>query len=223
LESIAAAMRERVAELAGAELASGGRPGHPPRTLARWGAPSLTYRVAGFDYRVDHGAFFQVNRRLVDDFVALVLGRVAKPELVWDLYAGVGLFARQIADRGAEVYAVESAPASLAALQQNLAGLNAHAVASTTLDYLRGNRERRERRPDLLLLDPPRAGLGSEVTQLLNAIHAPEMVYVSCDPLTLARDLRALTLERYRIEALALVDMFPQTFHIETVVHLRRT
>ena len=197
--------------------------GLQPAIVASYGESSLDYAVAGVSYRVDHGAFFQVNRWLVDDFVALVLGRVAKPELVWDLYAGVGLFARQVANRGAEVCAVESAPASLAALQYNLAGLNAHAVPSTTLDYLRGNRERRERRPDLILLDPPRAGLGSEVTQLLNAIHAPEMVYVSCDPLTLARDLCALTLERYRIEGLALVDMFPQTFHIETVVHLRRT
>jgi len=60
------------------------------------------------------------------------------------------------------------------------------------------------------------------VTNLLNAIYAPEMVYVSCDPATLARDLKALTLERFRIESMTLVDMFPQTFHLETVVRLKR-
>jgi 23S rRNA (uracil1939-C5)-methyltransferase len=77
--------------------------------------------------------------------------------------------------------------------------------------------------PGLIVLDPPRAGLGPEVTTLLNQIHAPEMVYVSCDPATLARDLRALTQERYHIQSMTLADMFPQTFHIETVVKLRRS
>ena len=123
----------------------------------------------------------------------------------------------------AEIVAVESAPASLAALNQNLDEASGRAVASTTLDYLRRNRELREPRPDLIVLDPPRAGLGDTVTQLLNAIHAPEMVYVSCDPATLARDLRQLTQERYRIHSVTLVDMFPQTFHIETVVRLKRS
>jgi len=143
-------------------------------------------------------------------------------EIAWDLYAGVGLFARRLASSFAQVLAVESAPASFPALQHNLLGTTGRAISSTTLDFLRRNRQEREPRPDLIVLDPPRAGLGGEVTSLLNAIHAPEMVYVSCDPATLARDLRALTQERYRIESLTLVDMFPQTFHIETVVQLSR-
>ena len=78
------------------------------------------------------------------------------------------------------------------------------------------------RGPDLIIVDPPRAGLGDQVTHLLNAIHAPVMTYVSCDPTTLARDLKRLTEERYRIESVALVDMFPQTFHLETIVRLNR-
>jgi 23S rRNA (uracil1939-C5)-methyltransferase len=72
------------------------------------------------------------------------------------------------------------------------------------------------------VLDPPRAGLGEETTTLLNAIYAPAMVYVSCDPATLARDLRALTQERYSVSQVTLVDMFPQTFHLETVVQLEK-
>jgi 23S rRNA (uracil1939-C5)-methyltransferase len=170
---------------------------------------------------VDHGAFFQVNRWLIDEFLALVLDGHSGG-LAWDLFAGVGLFARQLAGSFGQVLAVESSPSSFAALQSNLEGTTGRASANTTLDFLRRNREEREGRPDLIVLDPPRAGLGEETTRLLNAIGAPEMVCVSCDPMTLARDLRALTQERYKIEKITLVDMFPQTFHLETVVQLRR-
>jgi 23S rRNA (uracil1939-C5)-methyltransferase len=193
-----------------------------PKILSTTGQPSLNYTASGFAYRVDHGAFFQVNRWLIDQFVALIMPN-SRGKLAWDLFAGVGLFARQLTSHFPEILAVESAHASLAALQHNLAGTDGRAVASTTLEFLRRNREEREPRPDFIVLDPPRAGLGEEVTTLLNAIHAPEMVYVSCDPATLARDLRQLTRERYRIDGITLVDMFPQTFHVETVVRLHRT
>ncbi len=196
--------------------------GNPfPSLLAQSGSGSLTYTVADTPYRLDQGAFFQVNRHLLDRFVALVTNGHSG-QTAWDLYAGVGLFARQLAPSFEKVIAVESAPTSQAALSHNLPGINASAVFATTLDHLRRNRENREPRPDLIVLDPPRAGLGEEVATLLNAISAPKMVYVSCDPTTLARDLRALTLERYKIDCLTLVDMFPQTFHMETVVHLSR-
>jgi len=193
-----------------------------PQILATSGHNSLEYRAAGFSYRVDHGAFFQVNRWLIDEFVRHVTaGHSGK--LAWDLFAGVGLFARQLTRSFEEVLAVESAPASQAALEHNLMGTNSRSSSLTTLDFLRRNREEREPRPDFLVLDPPRTGLGEETTSLLNAIHAPAMAYVSCDPATLARDLHALSSERYKIDSITLVDMFPQTFHIETVVRLSRT
>jgi 23S rRNA (uracil1939-C5)-methyltransferase len=193
-----------------------------PEHIAATGETSLTYTVGHTPYRVDAGAFFQVNRFLLDRFTQLVTDSVPEAKLAWDLYSGVGLFARRLALRCDRVHAVEIAPASRAALHYNLAGTSAIPFISTTLDYLCRNREQREPRPDAIVLDPPRAGLGAEVTQLLNAIHAPELVYVSCDPATLARDLKALTAERYRIAQITLADMFPQTFHIETVVHLKR-
>ena len=196
--------------------------GLSPSILASIDQPSLNYTAASVSYRVDHGAFFQVNRHLIDDFASLVTANHSG-NLAWDLYAGVGLFARQLSTRFAQVTAVESAPASEAALRHNLTSANASAVASSTLDFLRRNRELREPRPDFIIIDPPRAGLGDQVTTLLNAIHAPVMVYVSCDPATLARDLRQLTQERYLVENITLVDMFPQTFHLETVVRLRRS
>jgi len=193
-----------------------------PKILGASGGPSMTYSAAGFPYRVDHGAFFQVNRWLIDNFVSLITDHPSGG-VAWDLFAGVGLFARQLAGNFAQVLAVESAPASFSALRHNLSGTTGRAVGSTALDFLRHNREQREPRPDLIILDPPRAGLGEETTSLLNAIHVAQMIYVSCDPATLARDLRTLTQERYKIESITLVDMFPQTFHLETVVHLSRS
>ncbi|MGA2752574.1 MAG: 23S rRNA (uracil(1939)-C(5))-methyltransferase RlmD [Terracidiphilus sp.] len=189
------------------------------RTVARAGAESLAYRAAGFDYRVDQGAFFQVNRWLVDELVECVTAGLHGGQ-AWDLFAGVGLFARKLAERFERVIAVESAPAAKAPLKHNLGGTNATAVKATTLEFLRGaaNGER----PDAIIVDPPRTGLGAETTELLGRISAPEMVYVSCDPATLARDLRALVAAGYAIERIALADLFPQTFHLETVVKLRR-
>jgi 23S rRNA (uracil1939-C5)-methyltransferase len=227
-EEFTQALAGRIPELKGVESLSEGAKGQPPRSVAQWGAKSLVYRAAGFDYRVDQGAFFQVNRWLVDALVERVTSH-PPGTLAWDLFAGVGLFARQLGARFARVIAVESAPASIAALAHNLRGTNASAVKSTTLDFLR--RERAGSRsglvvPDLIVVDPPRTGLGPETTALLAEIAAPEIVYVSCDPATLARDLRALvdsrTGPRYIIDQITLADLFPQTFHLETVVRLRR-
>jgi 23S rRNA (uracil1939-C5)-methyltransferase len=201
--------------------------GESSRTIAQWGAPSLAYHAAGFDYRVDHGAFFQVNRWLVDGLTeAVASGRFARnadrqrSDLAWDLFAGVGLFARKLAEGFGRVIAVESAASATAALAANLRGTGGSAVHATTLDFLRRNKTDR---PDLIVVDPPRAGLGTEITALLGGIGAPALTYVSCDPATLARDLRALLASGYAIESLTLADLFPQTFHLESVVHLRRT
>jgi 23S rRNA (uracil1939-C5)-methyltransferase len=194
------------------------------RTVARVGAESIDYRAAGFEFRVDHGAFFQVNRWLVDELVECVRGGLSGG-LAWDLFAGVGLFARKLAERFERVVAVESAPAAMAALTENLKGTNATAVKATTLEFLRGaaKGERPDAIvPDLIVADPPRAGLGAETTELLGRIAAPALVYVSCDPATLARDLRELLSAGYKIERVTLADLFPQTFHLETVVKLRR-
>ncbi len=200
-----------------------------PRTVARAGAESIAYRAAGFDYRVDHGAFFQVNRWLMDELVDCVTHGLSGG-LAWDLFAGVGLFARKLAESFGSVVAVESATAAMAALTENLKGTNATVVKTATLEFLRGavKGERPDLivpdlvAPDLIVVDPPRSGLGAETTASLGRIGAQQLVYVSCDPATLARDLRALVGAGYAIERMALADLFPQTFHLETVVRLRR-
>ncbi len=213
-----------VPEVLGVEFAAEAVERQPPQRLALWGASSLAYRAAGFDDRVDHGAFFQVNRWLVDALVDRVVGNT-QGELAWDLFSGVGLFARRLADRFARVVAVESAPQSADALAHNLRDTKATAVKATTRDFLR--RKLHGKRsdgivPDLIVVDPPRAGLGAETTALLAAAAAPQIVYVSCDPATLVRDLRVLIAAGYKIEQITLADLFPQTFHLETIVRLRR-
>jgi 23S rRNA (uracil1939-C5)-methyltransferase len=244
LHDFCRALAERIPQLTGAELAAEDPAGRHPRGDSRtplaapgkalWGAPSLTYRAAGYSYRVDHGAFFQVNHRLIDALVDRVLGggdgEDAQGALAWDLFAGVGLFARRLAGRFTRVLAVESAPSAAAALAQNLAGTGGEPVYATTLDFLRRVDASRPGKivpgrivPDLIIVDPPRAGLEAETTALLARIAAPALTYVSCDPATLARDLRPLLDAGYVISDITLADLFPQTFHIETVVHLRRS
>jgi 23S rRNA (uracil1939-C5)-methyltransferase len=216
-DEFAAELRNRIPQLAGAELVF--ESAHqPPRTLAQWGETSVVYRAASADYRVDHGAFFQVNRWLVDALVERVTAGYSG-ELAWDLFAGVGLFARRLAQIFGRVVAVESAPAATDALAANLEGMPGEAVRASTLDFLRGNRD--GERPDFIVVDPPRTGLGVEIVELLAKIAAPALVYVSCDPATLARDLRVLLAHGYAMESITLADLFPQTFHLETVVRMR--
>jgi 23S rRNA (uracil1939-C5)-methyltransferase len=227
LDEFCLALRERIPALAGAEFVAEGLAGkrgpvEPPRTVAQWGATSLSYHAAGFDYRVDHGAFFQVNRWLVDGLADRVTDG-QEGMLAWDLFAGVGLFARQLTASFSRVVAVESAPSATPALAANLKGTSGAAVRVTTRDFLRGRKAKRADRtvPDLIVVDPPRIGLGPEITTLLGEVAAPALTYVSCDPATLARDLKALTGSGYAIKSITLADLFPQTFHLETVVELQ--
>ena len=217
-------LRELLPELAGAGVMLLGNEGSQqsrraerPRPIATWGAEGLSYTAAGEKYWVSRGGFFQVNRFMVDELVRIVAAD-RRGTLAWDLYAGVGLFSRALKTGFDEVVAVEAAGDDLA---KTFKGTGRRAVAATTLDFLRGAVVQRER-PELVVMDPPRAGVGAEVCALLGRVQAPEMVYVSCDPVTLGRDLKAMVDFGYRIDELHFVDLFPQTFHQETVVVLRR-
>jgi 23S rRNA (uracil1939-C5)-methyltransferase len=178
----------------------------------------LTYRTRTDQYRVSAGSFFQTNRFLSDALVDLVTAGQSG-RLALDLYAGTGLFALPLARSFAQVVAVESAPASFADLRANAPG-NVKTVRTTTEDHLRGAGKKLT--PDLIVVDPPRAGLGDKVLPILGQVKAGQLCYVSCNPATLARDLKALVESGYRIDSLHLVDLFPQTFHLESVVRLSR-
>jgi 23S rRNA (uracil1939-C5)-methyltransferase len=215
-------MQELVPELSGADISlvlssEPQRRTRKPRTLENWGADGLNYLVAGESYWISRGGFFQVNRFLVDELVRIVTaGR--RGAVAWDLYAGVGLFSRALARAFQQVVAVE---ANANDLSRSFKRPGKRAVETTTVEFLRSAVVQRER-PELIVMDPPRAGVGAEVCALLERISSPEIVYVSCDPVTLARDLKLLVSTGYKIVEIHMVDMFPQTFHLEAVVILRR-
>ena len=188
-----------------------------PKRLATFGDPALVYETKSTRYRVSAGAFFQVNRFLIDELIAIVTDD-ASGKLALDLYAGVGLFSTILARSFAQVIAVESSQTSLADLRHN-APPEVKAVLATTEQYLG---QVSGLRPDLIVVDPPRGGLGEGVVRSLAKLEAPRITYVSCDPSTLARDLRLMTGLGYRIADAHFIDLFPQTFHIESVFVLAR-
>lgn len=188
------------------------------KRVAQSGTTAILYRAQGRDYRVSAGSFFQVNRHLVDELVLTVTGGDGG-ELALDLYAGVGLFSAALASSFHHIFAVEASQTSHSDLVHN-GPSSVKAVGARTEDYLR-NRPARKR-PDLVVLDPPRTGIGKSVARSLVELGAPRIRYVSCDPATLARDLAPLLAAGYRIEEAHLFDLFPQTYHIESVVLLAR-
>ncbi|MFN0124451.1 MAG: class I SAM-dependent RNA methyltransferase [Blastocatellia bacterium] len=181
-------------------------------------------RIRDISYEFGVRSFFQANRLLVDDLVgAAVDGHSGA--LAVDLYAGVGLFSLQLARTFDQVIAVEgNRPA--AAHAQNNTRLNG--VANVTHETMSVEAWLKYKtaglaRPDLVLLDPPRTGAGPQVISRIAALAPARIAYVSCDPSTLARDLKSLLPHGWRIESITALDMFPQTFHVETVVHLKKS
>jgi 23S rRNA (uracil1939-C5)-methyltransferase len=200
--------------VAGRNAKSGGE----PELLAVSGDAELTYKTKLAPYRVSAGSFFQVNRYLTDELVNTVTaGRSGRTAI--DLYAGVGLFSSVLNREFERVIAVESSPTSYADLLYN-SPANVKAVRTTSEQYLKNVTGKLH--PDLVVVDPPRSGLGASVIQSLVMLGAPRMTYVSCDPATLSRDLGGLLKSGYRVEQAHMVDLFPQTYHLESVFHLVR-
>jgi 23S rRNA (uracil1939-C5)-methyltransferase len=178
--------------------------------------------IGGIHYGFGVRSFFQGNRLLVEELVKAAIGD-AEGKLAVDLYAGVGLFSLQLAKTFEQVCAVEGNRAAAGhgienARANNLTNVRYEAISvEAWLKYKSAELPR----PDFVLLDPPRAGLGGQVIERLTAMASPRIAYVSCDPATLARDLRSLVEYGYRIDSITALDMFPQTFHVEIVVQLR--
>lgn len=182
-------------------------------------AGALDYRAAGEVYRVSGGSFFQVNRHLIDGMAELAIVD-AQGEWALDLYAGVGLFSLPLGKRVAKVTAVETGAAAIRDLQFNAerAGVAMDARQSSVDVFL----ESLTVAPDFVLADPPRSGLGKTVVAQLARLGPPRLTIVACDPATLARDLAGLVNAGYRIDGVTMIDVFPQTFHIEAIVRLKR-
>ena len=184
-------------------------PDKVPRTAREFfDSLGVTAAIEYDGMRVARNSFFQVNRFLIPRLVDTALSD-SQGDAAFDLYAGLGVFARALAKRFRDVTAVESGTGSV----REPAWKSIRASVEHFLPNV-------AKAPDLILADPPRAGLGPLVTAELIRIRAPHLTIVSCEPPTLARDLANLT-TAYKIVRMSLVDLFPRTAHMETVVHLR--
>ncbi len=234
-EPFADELETALAEISGvaffvARSAKGESPGDP-RQIGGTGVANLIYKTQLASYRVSAGAFFQVNRHLTDELVKIVVpprhggrdahrtagGDAGATGTALDLYAGVGLFSSVLNREFERVIAVESSHTSHADLLYN-SPANVKAVRASTEQYLENAAGKL--RAEWVVVDPPRSGLGERVIKGLVKLKAPRITYVSCDPATLSRDLARLLQSGYRVEEAHLVDLFPQTYHLESVFHL---
>jgi len=182
----------------------------------------ISFQLDENRYFYDAQSFFQGNLLLIDSLVETAL-RGAEGETALDLYCGVGLFTLPLARRFARVYGVEQSEKAIASARKNLEHArleSAEFYAEAVGEWLSENAGGLAN-VDFLLLDPPRAGTEKETVEQILRLRPAHISYVSCEPSTLARDLRLLCENLYEIESITALDLFPQTHHVETIVHLR--
>ncbi len=182
------------------------------------GLPYIKEEVAGIRYRVSAGSFFQVNTAGAERMVSLVRELLEpKPgQRLLDAYSGVGLFGLALAHDAGEVIGIEENPYAVEDMAQTAA---AYGMDNITLHEgpVESVLEALDDHVDLMVVDPPRSGLGEGVVSRVRRLSPNRLAYVSCDPATLARDTRALRAAGYRLEVVQPLDMFPQTYHVESV------
>lgn len=190
-------------------------------TVEVWGVPDLppataTFQIGEATFTVSADSFFQVNTSLIETLVDLVIGGLdlRGGETVVDAYCGVGLFSRFIAPRAGRVIGIESSPGAVADARENLAAFDNVELhegrVETIVPGIRAG-------VDAVVVDPPRAGCGPKVIEAIVRQRVKRLVYVSCDPATLARDARQLIEGGYTLLRVQPIDMFPQTYHIESI------
>ena len=187
------------------------------------GPGHISYEVNGVYYRVGHLSFFQINRFLLPDLVHEVASQ-SQGDLALDLFAGVGLFSIPLAAHFKRVIAVEGNVAAARDLETNLKAVPSARARHADVESFLG---RWREKPDLVILDPPRAGVPQPALKALRTLGPAAITYLSCDPATLARDLAVLLGDapeqpKYNISNITLYDIFPQTYHIEALVKLQR-
>ncbi len=188
-------------------------PEHPTREVSR--------QIGGHRYHFSAEGFFQINHELLEPLIDAAIGD-AQGETAVDLYCGAGLFTLPLSERFTRVVGVEANAAAISYARRNLEDAqlgNATLEIARVGDWLRGNSESLAS-VDFVLLDPPRAGAEDGVIDGILALKSRHISYVSCDPATLARDLKVLTRGGYKLDSINAFDMFPQTHHVETVAHL---
>jgi 23S rRNA (uracil1939-C5)-methyltransferase len=181
--------------------------------------PEITFTALGEKFTYAADVFFQGNQFLIPQLVETALAHASGSKAL-DLYCGVGLFALPMARRFERVIGVEEHPRAIEYAKRN-AIANGHSNIEFRTEsvrrYLSGDAPKNV---DFVLLDPPRAGTEKETMANLIALNAPRVSYVACEPSVLARDLKRFIEAGYRLDSITAIDLFPQTHHVETVVHL---
>jgi 23S rRNA (uracil1939-C5)-methyltransferase len=188
----------------------------PRGSVVLAGSDHILMDVSGKSFKVSASSFFQVNTHLANSIVKNLLAYLPLNEnmTVVDVYCGVGLFSAFLASKVKHLVGIELSPEACADFAHNLDEFDHvdlyEASAEDVLSSINFD-------PDIIVMDPPREGLGVKVINSILAQSASTLVYISCDPATMARDARRLTLGGYKLVKVELYDMFPQTYHLESV------
>lgn len=182
------------------------------------------YRVAGKEFLVSPESFFQVNVPVAEEMVQHVLSLVQGREnlQILELYSGVGLFTRFLAPHASQLTAIESSPSACFDFAGNLDEFEHISLYEGAVEFILPELVKQIKPIDLVVLDPPRAGLNTKAREALIALDPKEIIYISCDPSTLARDLKYFVEFGYSLQSVHAFDMFPQTAHVETIVVIQR-
>ena len=187
--------------------------------FAEFETRELSLTVRGEVYRYNAEAFFQINPSLLGPLIDFALADAAGASAL-DLYSGVGLFTLPLSRHFESVLAIEANSTATRFARRNLQDAelsNARVITATVTDWFRSGPTSAA---DFVLLDPPRAGAESAVIKGILDLHPASISYVSCDPATLARDLKKLIAGGYVLDSILAFDLFPQTHHVETVIRL---
>ncbi len=196
-----------------------------PKRMAFIGSPFVYESVGNYRFRVSADSFFQVNRFQTANLIQLIEKELQKEkiETAVDLYSGVGTFSIPMAKYANRVFGIEINPYAVQDANHNrkINGMKnlffQHAPAGKVLDFLV------KKDPQLVLVDPPRSGLDREtINAVLSIKSLKKLIYISCNPATLARDLSVLTKNGFHISSTQLIDMFPHTYHIESLTFLEK-
>jgi len=196
--------------------------GQRRRFVSLRGETHVSSTLDGVELRSHVLSFFQANRFLLDALAAEVVRGIPEGGCVLDLYGGVGLFSLALGRRAEEVVCVEGDPFAAEDARANAQRAGQSDVRVVRGDVLRALQSEPSHRDERVVLDPPRTGLGKGVVQAIALREPAAIVYVSCDPPTLGRDLALFAAAGYRAQRIAALDLFPNTFHIETVAQLAR-
>jgi 23S rRNA (uracil1939-C5)-methyltransferase len=180
------------------------------------GEGHLTMRVHERDFQVSGGAFFQTNFTITESLVDAVTGLAEQSgcRTLIDLYSGVGLFSAFLADKAEHITAIESSALACEDYSRNLDEFEHIDLYIGKVEHVLPHLDIS---PDCVILDPPRAGMNAKAAEALLKLAPSAIIYVSCNPATLARDAKKMATSGYTVESVLLLDMFPQTYHVESV------